>query len=46
MTTRRRCLGCGYVYPVEDHACPKCGSHAGEVETTTKPKRAAPRRKA
>ena len=28
----RRCLGCSATYPVNDHACPECGSHAAEVE--------------
>jgi rRNA maturation endonuclease Nob1 len=28
----RRCLGCSATYPLEEHACPECGSHAGEAE--------------
>ena len=40
----RRCLGCQATDPADGHACPKCGSHAAEVEqaeekTTAKPKR-------
>jgi uncharacterized OB-fold protein len=31
----RRCLGCGETYPPDWHACPACGSHAGEVEEAT-----------
>jgi rRNA maturation endonuclease Nob1 len=42
----RRCLGCSATYPADEHACPKCGSHAADVEqakdTTAKPK---PKRK-
>jgi rRNA maturation endonuclease Nob1 len=42
---RRRCLGCTATYPADEHACPKCGSHAADVEkvekdtTATKPPR-------
>jgi rRNA maturation endonuclease Nob1 len=32
MSDVRRCLGCGSTYPVDEHACPSCGSHAAEVE--------------
>jgi rRNA maturation endonuclease Nob1 len=32
MSDVRRCLGCSATYPVNDHACPECGSHAAEVE--------------
>ena len=44
MSDVRRCLGCSATYPPDAHACPKCGSHAAEVEqaeekTTAKPKR-------
>jgi rRNA maturation endonuclease Nob1 len=42
MSVVRRCLGCGNVYPLTEHACPKCGSHAGETEKAKpkpKPKR-------
>jgi rRNA maturation endonuclease Nob1 len=46
MSVVRRCLGCSATYPPDEHACPKCGSHAAEVEvqekTETKPK---PKRK-
>jgi rRNA maturation endonuclease Nob1 len=38
----RRCLGCGSTYPADEHACPKCGSHAADVEQAEakpKPKR-------
>jgi rRNA maturation endonuclease Nob1 len=28
----RRCLGCSATYKADEPACPKCGSHAGEVE--------------
>jgi rRNA maturation endonuclease Nob1 len=28
----RRYLGCSATYEPEGHACPECGSHAGEVE--------------
>lgn len=42
----RRCLGCSATYPADEQACPKCGSHAAEVEqvkdTAAKPK---PKRK-
>jgi rRNA maturation endonuclease Nob1 len=36
----RRCLGCSATYPLDEHACPKCGSHAAEVEAkaSAKPK--------
>jgi rRNA maturation endonuclease Nob1 len=42
MSVVRRCLGCGSTYPLAEHACPKCGSHAAEVEKAVakpKPKR-------
>jgi rRNA maturation endonuclease Nob1 len=42
MSDVRRCLGCGNTYPLDKHACPKCGSHAADVETVAKPK---PKRK-
>jgi rRNA maturation endonuclease Nob1 len=49
MSVIRRCLGCSATYPLAEHACPKCGSHAAEVEeqaTAAKPKaKPAPRRK-
>jgi predicted amidophosphoribosyltransferase len=28
----RRCLGCQATYPAGEQVCPKCGSHAAEVE--------------
>jgi rRNA maturation endonuclease Nob1 len=31
MSVVRRCLGCSATYPLDEHACPKCGSHAAEV---------------
>ena len=42
-TTVRVCLGCGQHYPPADHACPSCGSHAGDVqaEPTREPVRRA-----
>jgi rRNA maturation endonuclease Nob1 len=46
MSDVRRCLGCQATYPPTEQACPKCGSHAAEVEekapTVAKPK---PKRK-
>jgi rRNA maturation endonuclease Nob1 len=41
----RRCLGCSATYPLDEHACPKCGSHAAEVEQAAAAK-AKPKRKA
>jgi rRNA maturation endonuclease Nob1 len=46
----RRCLGCSATYPPDAHACPKCGSHAAEVEekveeTVAKPKPKPARRR-
>jgi rRNA maturation endonuclease Nob1 len=32
MSDVRRCLGCQATYPPKEQACPKCGSHAAEVE--------------
>jgi rRNA maturation endonuclease Nob1 len=32
MSDVRRCLGCSATYPLDEHACPECGSHAAEVE--------------
>jgi rRNA maturation endonuclease Nob1 len=32
MSVVRRCLGCSATYPLTEHACPKCGSHAAEAE--------------
>jgi rRNA maturation endonuclease Nob1 len=44
MATVRRCLGCSATYPADQPACPKCGSHAADIEqdTAAKPK---PKRK-
>jgi rRNA maturation endonuclease Nob1 len=39
----RRCLGCQATYPADEHACPKCGSHAADVEQEKAP--AKPKRK-
>jgi rRNA maturation endonuclease Nob1 len=43
MSEIRRCLGCAATYPLDEHACTKCGSHAAEVEKAdvarAKPKR-------
>jgi rRNA maturation endonuclease Nob1 len=40
----RRCLGCSATYPLDAHACPKCGSHAAEVEEDTEDSVAKPKR--
>jgi rRNA maturation endonuclease Nob1 len=32
MSVVRRCLGCSATYPADEQACPKCGSHAADVE--------------
>jgi rRNA maturation endonuclease Nob1 len=50
MSVIRRCLGCSATYPLDAHACPKCGSHAAEAETqaekdTVAKKKPARRRK-
>jgi rRNA maturation endonuclease Nob1 len=51
MTDVRRCLGCQATYPPDEHACPRCGSHAADVEVQEekaaepKPKPARRRRK-
>jgi rRNA maturation endonuclease Nob1 len=50
MSVVRRCLGCKATYPADEHACPKCGSHAADVEqekaTEAKPKpKPKPKRK-
>jgi rRNA maturation endonuclease Nob1 len=37
MSDVRRCLGCGRTYPLTEHACPKCGSHAADVEVEKNP---------
>jgi rRNA maturation endonuclease Nob1 len=52
MSDVRRCLGCSATYPLDEHACPKCGSHAAEAEveeekveeTVAKPKPARRRK--
>jgi len=41
MSVARRCLGCSATYPLNAHACPKCGSHAAEVETKDSEKSAS-----
>ena len=38
MSDVRRCLGCGNTYPLTEHACPRCGSHAADVEKVEKAK--------
>jgi rRNA maturation endonuclease Nob1 len=48
MSDVRRCLGCGNTYPPDEHACPKCGSHAADTEVQAEPKpepKRQPRRK-
>jgi rRNA maturation endonuclease Nob1 len=46
MSDVRRCLGCQATYPADEQACPKCGSHAAEVEQKAEEKTAAkPKRK-
>jgi rRNA maturation endonuclease Nob1 len=42
MSDVRRCLGCGNTYPLDEHACPKCGSHAADVEKVEKTRPARP----
>ena len=37
MSEVRRCLGCQATYPPQEPACPKCGSHAGQVEQVKEP---------
>jgi rRNA maturation endonuclease Nob1 len=47
MSVVRRCLGCSATYPLDEHACPKCGSHAADVEeevTVAEPKPARRRK--
>jgi rRNA maturation endonuclease Nob1 len=41
MSDVRRCLGCGSSYPPTEHACPKCGSHAGELAEVEKVEKAS-----
>jgi rRNA maturation endonuclease Nob1 len=49
MSAIRRCLGCQATYPLGEHACPKCGSHAADVQEQAdkdaKPKPKPARRK-
>jgi rRNA maturation endonuclease Nob1 len=45
MDVVRRCLGCSATYPADEHACPKCGSHAAEAETTEDTKAKPARRR-
>ena len=49
MATVRRCLGCSATYPADEHACPKCGSQAADVQEQAdkdaKPKPKPARRK-
>ena len=45
MSDVRRCLGCSATYPVNEQACPKCGSHAAEVEKVEEPKPKPARRR-
>ena len=46
MSFVRRCLGCSYTYLSDGHACPECGSHAGEVEEAEVEQAPAPAAKA
>jgi rRNA maturation endonuclease Nob1 len=45
MATVRRCLGCSATYPADEPACPKCGSHAAEVEEQAAERKPKPKRK-
>jgi rRNA maturation endonuclease Nob1 len=51
MDVVRRCLGCSATYPADEHACPKCGSHAADTEAAAlvqadpEPKRKPSRRR-
>jgi rRNA maturation endonuclease Nob1 len=45
MATVRRCLGCKATYPADEAACPKCGSHAADVEEQAEAKPKPKRRK-
>jgi rRNA maturation endonuclease Nob1 len=45
MSDVRRCLGCQATYPPKEQACPKCGSHAAEVEQVADSAKAKPKRK-
>jgi len=43
MSDVRRCLGCSATYPPDEPACPKCGSHAGELEQQREPAKPEPK---
>jgi rRNA maturation endonuclease Nob1 len=45
MSDVRRCLGCGSTYPLQEHACPRCGSHAADVEKAAEVTKAKPPRR-
>jgi rRNA maturation endonuclease Nob1 len=45
MSDVRRCLGCSATYPPNEPACPKCGSHAGELEQAPAKPEPKPKRK-
>jgi len=45
MSVIRRCLGCQATYPPDEQACPKCGSHAAEVEEKAVAKPKPPRQR-
>jgi rRNA maturation endonuclease Nob1 len=45
MNIVRRCLGCSATYAADAPACPKCGSHAGELEEQAEPKPKPARRR-
>ena len=49
MNIVRRCLGCSATYAADAPACPKCGSHAADVQEQAdkdaKPKPKPARRK-
>ena len=45
MSVVRRCLGCSATYPLDEHACPKCGSHAAEVKEKAEVAKPKPARK-
>jgi rRNA maturation endonuclease Nob1 len=42
MSVVRRCLGCSASYPLDEHACPTCGSHAADVEKVEKVEKDTP----
>jgi rRNA maturation endonuclease Nob1 len=45
MSLVRRCLGCQSTYPADEHACPRCGSHAADVEEKAAEAKPKPKRK-